>query len=192
MAPSIQFDIKYATVDNLVGRPLDGYQKNICIVTEALGHQLALIQQELALENLALFIFETYRPKRAGTDLKQWANDSDQLGNKADYFPNVDKADFYQQGYIIEHSAHTRGSTVDLTLIDRITGVAIDMGTSFDFMDKLSHPDNLQIGQKAFANRQYLRQLMQRHGFTGIDTEWWHFTLNDEPFPDTYFDFPVV
>jgi D-alanyl-D-alanine dipeptidase len=190
--PSIKYDIKYASANNLIGRPIIGYQQNVCIVTNALGKALAGLQAELISENLELFVFETYRPTQAGADMLQWALDSEQIGNKKDYYPNIEKSDLYRLGYLIEYSAHSRGSTVDVTLVDSRSGQSLDMGTRFDFMDVLSQPNNESIGEIAFAHRQMLQTLMIKHGFLEIDTECWHFTLQDEPFPETCFNFPIA
>jgi D-alanyl-D-alanine dipeptidase len=123
----------------------------------------------------------------------QWSL-SDCEKTKQDYYPNIDKKDFFQLGYVARKSSHCRGSTIDLTIIDAMDGrcVALDMGTRFDFMDPLSHPANPNVSKLAFENRQFLKQLMQDSGWLGIDQEWWHFTMMDEPFKDTYFDFPIL
>lgn len=188
---SIKFDIRYATSNNFIGRPLAGYQANVCIVTKELAKILVDLQAHLKTKNLELMIYESYRPQRASEDILQWCQDLNDQKNKLEYYPNVDKCDFYQQQYILHHSGHTRGSTLDLTLLDRKTDLPLNMGSCFDFFGELSHPGNKNVPIEVYENRQYLQNLMQRYGFTGIHTEWWHFTLDNEPFPDTYFDFPV-
>ena len=189
--PSIKYDIRYASHHNLVGRTIAGYEKNVCIVSQTLGQTLRNIQAELKIHGLELFVFETYRPQRASNDLQQWGLDPEDQLNKKDYYPNINKADFSALGYINERSSHTRGAAVDVTLIQSATQTALDMGTGFDFMDPLSHPDNTSIAEPAYHNRQQLQTIMREHGFKGLATEWWHFSLIDEPFPETYFDFVV-
>ncbi len=189
---SIAYDIKYATKDNLLGRVVAGYQANVCICTLALAEALARLQAHLRSQNLALLVFETYRPEMAGTDVFHWTQDLSAQSTKAEYYPNVAKEDFYDLGYVVRQSAHTRGSTVDLTLVDLQTEQALDMGTPFDFMDSASHPADLTVSAQVYSNRQFLQQVMQEHGFNGIETEWWHFTLANEPFPENYFTFPVA
>jgi len=188
---SIKYDIKYATHDNFIGRPLEGYQANVCILTETVAKVLVKLQQHVGAENFELMIYEAYRPQCASEDIVRWCQDLQDQQHKRDYYPEVDKSDLHQQHYIMQRSAHTRGSTVDLTLLDKNDGSPIEMGTRFDFFGPDSHPDNKEVAAKAYENRQYLRNLMQQYGFAGIPTEWWHFTLTAEPFVDTYFDFPV-
>lgn len=188
---SIKYDIRYATTNNFVGRKIDGYEKNVCIVSQPLGQALHNIQTELKDQGLEIFVFDTYRPQHASDDLHQWGLDEmDQL-NKASYYPNINKSDFSSLGYINLLSSHTRGAAVDLTIIDRITGNVLDLGTQFDFMDPLSHPDNTSISELAFKHRQFLLKIMCKHGFQGLATEWWHFKLIDESSPEKYFYFVV-
>lgn len=188
----IAYDIKYASDDNLIGRPVRGYLANVCVLTSTLADKLITIQRQLAKDKLALYLYETYRPTQASEDISQWMIQVNDQKNKADYYPNIDKADFNDLGYIMPTSAHSRGSTVDLTLVDSDTLEPLDMGTRFDFMDPLSHPACQLVSDTAFGNRQLLRRIMYQHGFIGIETEWWHFTLLNEPYSDTYFNFPVV
>lgn len=187
----IQYDIRYATDNNLVGRKLDGYKSNVCIVSTPLGQALKNIQSELQQQGLEIFVFETYRPQRASDDLQQWGLEKNEQHNKTDYYPNIDKTNFGALGYINQRSSHTRGAAVDLTIINSSTNKALEMGTRFDFMDPLSHPDNTDITKVAFKNRQFLQVLMKQHGFESLATEWWHFKLADEPFSECYFDFVV-
>ena len=187
---SIKFNIRYATSNNFVGRPLAGYEANVCIVSVVLAKVLSRLQQQLRDNHLELMIYETYRPQQASEDIVHWCQNLHDQKNKIDYYPDVDKREFHKQQYVMRHSAHTRGSTVDLTLIHGESGEVLDMGTRFDFFGTLSHPANKSIPAEVYERRQYLRNLMQQYDFTGIETEWWHFTLNAEPFPDTYFDFP--
>ncbi len=189
--PTILQDIKYATADNLMGRPLAGYLKPIAITTEPVALALATIQQQVKSQNLSLIVYEAYRPQRAAKDMHDWSQDLTDQKNKQTYYPNVNKVNFYALGYILEYSLHTRGAAVDVSLVDVSTGKALDMGTGFDFMDDLSHPANKAVGEVAYKNRQMLRELMQAHGFNGIKTEWWHFNFINELFPNSYFDFVV-
>lgn len=194
VAPSIQQDIRYFTDTNFIGRPLPGYDSPVCILTKPAAFALLKIQEELNKEGLALKVFDGYRPQMTVNEFIRWSKDVQDQKMKASYFPNVNKADFFKLGYVGEKSGHTRGSTVDLTIIDLKTNKELDMGTHFDYMDELSHPFNRSVTSKQYQNRQLLNQVMTKYGFGSLtphDTEWWHFTLKNEPFPDTYFNFPV-
>jgi len=191
IAPFITQDIRYATANNFIGYPLTGYQKPICILTKSTVQALIEVQKELNHQGLGLKIFDGYRPQMTVDFFISWAKDAADQKMKSQYYPNVNKADFFKLGYVAEKSGHTRGSTVDLTIINLKTQQEIDMGTHFDFMDPLSHPDNQMITKAQYQNRQLLQQLMVKHGFKPLDTEWWHFTLINEPYPETYFNFIV-
>ena len=194
IAPSIKQDIKYYSKDNFTGRPVPGYESPVCILTRPTAEALLKIQQELNQKCLGLKVFDGYRPQMAVNEFVRWSQDKHDQIMKVPYYPNVNKADFFKLRYVAEQSGHTRGSTVDLTIIDLKTQKELDMGTHFDFMDELSHPFNPAIGSTPIQNRQLLNQVMSKHGFIALgpeDTEWWHFTLKDEPFPKTYFNFPV-
>ena len=188
---SIRYDIKYATFDNILGRPVLGYAKNIAVCTKPLAKKLKAVQNFLRDEGMELFVFELFRPQRASLDIKQWIEDLTDQKTKAQYYPRVDKSRFYLDNYFLEYSAHTRGAAVDLTIMNSKTGKLLDMGTVFDFMDVRSHPNNQDVNECAYKHRQFLLKIMQENGFYGIDTEWWHFNLVDEPFPETYFDFEI-
>lgn len=202
-APSLVIDLKYCGDDNLLGRPLKGYASDgVAVLTQVAARSLAKIashlqedavKQQLNLQSPTLLIWEAYRPEMAGEDFWQWSQDSCEK-TKPNYYPNVDKKDFFKLGYIAKQSSHSRGSTVDLTIIDNVNGkqIALDMGTPFDFMDPLSHPANKAVSKEAYRNRQFLKKLMAQFGWKGIEQEWWHFTYQDEPFPKTYFNFPVI
>lgn len=190
--PSIHQDMRYAGSNNFIGSPITGYLAPVCIITERAARALAAIQRELERQGLSLLVYDCYRPQRAVNHFVRWSQDETDQMNKPQYYPRVDKRDFFRKGYVMQHSGHTRGSTVDLTIVNATTGAPLDMGTHFDFMDMLSHPANRQITRKQYQNRQLLRRLMFQHGFVGIATEWWHFTLQQEPYPETYFDFPVT
>lgn len=189
---SIKQHIVYATNDNIIGQPLHGYKKQVCILTKQAVTALSTIQKELKEKyHYELLIFDAYRPTQAVEHFKSWSLDIQDQKNKALYYPNIDKKDFFKLGYVAEKSNHSSGSTVDLTIIDSKTGKELDMGTRFDFMDPLSHPDCRDVTKEQYQNRQLLKQIMNKYGFVGIDTEWWHFTLENQPFPGQYFNFVV-
>lgn len=193
--PTIIQDIKYFSDDNFIGRRIAGYDAPKCILTQPAAMALAQVQQKLLTNNLSLKVFDGYRPQTAVNDFIAWGQDEQDQQQRAQFYPRVNKADFFKLGYLAEKSGHTRGSTIDLTIvqISLIDGThqALDMGTPFDFMDELSHTLNPGIQDQALANRLLLRDVMAEAGFEGYPLEWWHFTLANEPFPDTYFDFAV-
>lgn len=201
--PNVLIDLKYCYDDNLLGRPLAGYAPDgVAVVTMECARALSEIakaltdpklMQALKVQAPKLMVLEAYRPQMAGDDFWEWSH-SDCQKTKEAYYPNVNKADFFELGYIAKHSSHTRGSTVDVTIVDtfRAQYRHVDFGTPFDFMDELSHPANTAVSPEAYHNRHILKNLMAEFGFKGIDQEWWHFTLENEPFPDTYFNFPVI
>jgi D-alanyl-D-alanine dipeptidase len=152
---------------------------------------LAAVQRDLAERGLALKTFDCYRPQRAVAHFVRWAQNLGDVRRKADFYPDVDKRDLFREGYIAERSGHSRGSTLDLTLVRRANGVELDMGSPFDFFSPKSWPSDKSVSAQARANRALLAEAMTRRGFKPYDKEWWHFTLANEPFPDTYFDFPV-
>jgi D-alanyl-D-alanine dipeptidase len=192
---SIIQEMKYLTDDNFLGRPVKGYEAAVCILTLEAAQALKLIQQKLLKHSLSLKVYDCYRPRIAVEDFISWSKDATDQKMKKAHYPNIDKADFFKLGYVAEKSSHTRGSTVDLSIVRTfgVSGKTIDlnMGTGFDFMDELSHPLTPHIQGEAHSNRLFLRKLMQEAGFMPFDKEWWHFTLKNEPFPDTYFNFPV-
>lgn len=201
--PNLIIDLKYCYDDNLLGRPLAGYAKDgQAVVTvecanalEKITHALLdpKLAEQLGAKSPKLVVLEAYRPQMAGDDFWEWSQ-SDCQKTKAAYYPNVNKKDFFDLGYIVRRSSHTRGSTVDVTIVDTANNQMryLDFGTPFDFMDELSHPDNKNVSKDAYNNRQTLKNLMAEFGFLGIPQEWWHFTLQNEPFPDTYFNFQVA
>lgn len=191
LVPDLVEEIRYHGSDNFVGEPIDGYAAPVCILSEPAAEALAEVHNALAPFGLGLKVFDCYRPARAVAHFVRWAEDLSDTRMKDDYYPEVDKSELFDRGYIAERSGHSRGSTVDLTLIDAASGEELDMGTGFDLFSPLSWPDALAIPADARANRVLLRQSMIAAGFAPYDQEWWHFTLADEPFPDTYFDFPV-
>ena len=152
---------------------------------------LAAIQIELGERGLGLKVFDAYRPQQAVDDFARWAEDINDTSTKAEYYPNIAKKDLFSLGYIAAQSGHSRGSTVDLTLVELITGDELDMGAPWDLFDPISWPTSLEVSLPQKTNRETLREIMLRYGFNPLREEWWHFTLDDEPFPDTYFDFPI-
>jgi D-alanyl-D-alanine dipeptidase len=184
-------EMRYLGSDNFVGRRIDGYQAPRCILTRQAAQALVSVQRELAADGLGLKVFDCYRPKRAVAHFVRWARDLKDVARKADHYPEVEKRNLFRDGYIASRSGHSRGSTVDLTLVRRADGQALDMGTPFDFFSPKSWPGSAAVTPEQRANRAVLAAVMERAGFAPLKTEWWHFTLTGEPFPDTYFDFPV-
>lgn len=189
--PNIQIELRYFSDNNFVGEQIDGYQKEVLILSKEATDALKLVQVELNKKGLALKIFDGYRPQRAVNHFYKWALDVNDTLMKQQFYPNELKKDLFKNGYISTKSGHTRGSTLDVTLIDFKTGTALDMGYPYDFFGKESWVtfDNLTIKQK--WNRNQLQEVMLKHGFKNYLQEWWHFTLINEPFPETYFDFVV-
>lgn len=197
LEPSIRADIRYAGSDNFVGAPVDGYEAPKCLLARPAAEALASVQRSLADESLGLLVYDCYRPQRAVDHFVRWARDTSDLRTKAAHYPNVDKTRLFEEGYIAERSGHTRGSTVDLTLVrltpadDRIEAEPLDMGTPYDFFDPRSHTESPEITESQLANRLRLRDAMEAGGFRNYEAEWWHYTLRDEPWPETYFDIVV-
>ena len=189
--PYVEFDLRYYSDNNFIGQPIPGYHGNALIVSLQSAIALKKVQQDLAYSNFALKFFDAYRPQQAVDYFVRWANDPDDIRMKAQYYPNVDKDELIPKGFIAAKSSHSRGSTVDVTIISLENGQELDMGTPFDLFDQKSWPSDTTVSVQQCANRQLLRSVMSKHGFAGLEEEWWHFTLFDEPYPDTYFDFPV-
>jgi D-alanyl-D-alanine dipeptidase len=184
-------DMRYFGEDNFVGAPIDGYERDRCLLSAPAASALAAIARDLAGRGLGLKVFDCYRPQRAVAHFMRWAQRIDDIKNKSEFYPDVPKRDLFKQGYVSERSAHSRGSTVDLTLVRRADARELDMGSPFDFFSPRSWPSDTSISAQAQKNRALLAAAMMRGGFRPYDKEWWHYTLADEPFPDTYFDFPV-
>jgi D-alanyl-D-alanine dipeptidase len=190
VVPGLMADIRYAGSHNFVGRPIDGYEAPRCLLTRPAAEALAQVARDLAPQGLHIKVFDCYRPTRAVANFVRWARDLNDQKMKAEFYSNVDKRTLFSNGYISSRSGHSRGSTTDLTLA-RDDGKELDMGTPFDFFSPKSWPGDLSISAEAHANRMLLANAMSRRGFRPYDKEWWHFTLRHEPFPDTFFDFPV-
>jgi D-alanyl-D-alanine dipeptidase len=186
----IHVDLRYYSQDNFLGRPVAGYLSPVCILSLPAAKALGKVQLDLNKEGLNLKVFDTYRPQRAVDDFIRWAKNLNDTSMKKTYYPKVSKSLLFKHGYIAARSGHTRGSTVDLTLIDS-TGNELDMGTPWDFFSPKSWLDSQAVSKQAQHNRALLQEVMQKHGFIPYEAEWWHFTLEYEPFPNTYFDFPV-
>lgn len=191
MIPGVVLDIRYAGSHNFTGRPVPGYRAEKAIISEEAGRALAKVQQELIKNDYILKIFDAYRPQQAVDSFVEWARIAEDTLKKQEFYPDVAKSNLFEFGYIASKSGHSRGSTVDLSLVDAETCEEIDMGGSYDFFGERSHHDFRGISAKQKKNREILRRSMMKYGFRPYSEEWWHYTLRNEPFADTYFNFPV-
>ncbi len=211
VVPDAILEIRYFGTYNFVGTRIDGYEQPTALLTRRAADSLRAVSDDVMALGYRLKVYDAYRPQTAVNHFVRWAADVSDTAMKAYFYPDLDKSVLFEQEYIYERSGHTRGSTIDLTLFDMATEKELDMGGTFDWFGPESHPDfcgdpltggfslanasispaGRSITPQQFANRMTLRQAMLRHGFKPLDSEWWHFTLADEPFPDTYFDFPV-
>jgi D-alanyl-D-alanine dipeptidase len=215
VVPGVHLDIRYFTSHNFVGARVDGYRAPKCLLTRHAAEALRGVQKDLQPFGLSLKIYDCYRPQSAVNHFVRWAKDVNDAKTKKEFYPDIDKRNLFRDGYIAEKSGHSRGSTVDLTIIvaggpeqetytpgqplfecylpadKRFRDNSIDMGTGFDCFSEVSHTVYGGIGAGQRINRLLLKALMEKHGFVNYDKEWWHYTLKDEPFPDTYFDFAV-
>ncbi len=204
VAPAVLQDMRYHGARNFLGRPVAGYAAPHCWLSRAAAQALQAAQQEIAPLGLRFKVFDCYRPQSAVDDFVRWGQDLADQKTKKDYYPRVPKEELFQRGYIAERSGHSRGSTVDLTLVvadgrraSRVLagpladGDEVDMGTPFDLFDDRSHTDHADLSPDVRHNRHWLRALMQRHGWRNLPEEWWHYTLQNEPYPGRYFDLPV-
>lgn len=182
-------EMRYYGDNNFVGRRIDGYEQPICLLTRQAANALSEVARDLSSRGLKLKVFDCYRPKRAVAHFLRWAQAVNDLKNKQTYYPDMQKSQLFSDGYIATRSGHSRGSTVDLTLVAEAG--ELDMGTPFDFLSPRSASSDHQVSAQARNNRTLLASAMSRRGFRAYDKEWWHFTLRGEPFPDTLFDFPV-
>ena len=189
--PDAILEIRYYSTYNFVGERINGYERPVAMLTKEAAKALREVSDELVSKGYRLKIYDAYRPQRAVSHFEAWAKDLSDIRMKEYFYPELDKSVLFEQEYIMSKSGHSRGSTVDLTLFDMKTEKEADMGGTFDYFGPLSHPDYKEITEEQYANRMILRDAMLAHGFKPLDTEWWHFTLKDEPYPDTYFDFPV-
>jgi zinc D-Ala-D-Ala dipeptidase len=185
-------DMRYFGADNFVGEKIDGYERPRCLLTVQAARALAAVQRDLVPRGLGLKVFDCYRPVRAVAHFIRWAKRiEDNAKRKAEYYPDIDKRDLFTLGYVAMRSGHSRGSTVDLTLVRRADNAELDMGTRYDFSGRQSWVADKSVSVEAQKNRTLFAAAMARGGFRPYHKEWWHFTLANEPFPDTYFDFPV-
>lgn len=192
VVPSVIEEIRYYGTYNFVGTRIDGYQDSCAILTRQAAEALKAVSEELAPKGYCLKIYDAYRPQQAVKHFVRWSKNLADTTMKRHFYPNLEKGVLFQQGYIAHKSGHSRGSTVDLSLARLANGEDVDMGGGFDYLDPSSHPDNRKgITDEQFHNRMLLRDVMVKHGFKPMSTEWWHFTLRNEPYPNTYFDFPV-
>jgi zinc D-Ala-D-Ala dipeptidase len=213
--PSLQVDIRYAGEHNFIGERITGYNAPKCILTKQAAAALARVQKELETFSLSLKVYDGYRPQRAVDHFVRWAKDLGDTRTKKEFYPTLEKRDLFKDDYIATKSGHSRGSTVDLTIVILpVSGQApwrpgekleacyspvevryrdngLDMGTGFDCFHELSHTVNNKIGREQRMNRLLLKTIMEKHGFANYEKEWWHFTLKNEPFPKTYFDFVI-
>jgi zinc D-Ala-D-Ala dipeptidase len=215
VTPSILLDIRYHTSHNFVGERIDGYNAPKCFLTKRAALALNNVEERLNKYSLSLKLYDCYRPQRAVNEFIKWAEDPDDTRMKSEFYPDIDKENLFNQDYIAKKSAHSRGSTVDVTIVPiptppeekylsgqdlhpcywpkgkRFNDNSIDMGTGFDCFNILSHTNNKQIDVQQRVNRLALKSIMEKYGFINLDSEWWHYTLKDEPYPDRYFDFVI-
>ena len=208
--PDVIMEIRYFSTYNFVGERIDGYLAPTALLTKEAADSLRAVSDDVKAQGFRLKIYDAYRPQRAVDHFMRWAADIPDTLMKEYFYPDLDKSVLFDQKYIMAKSGHTRGSTVDLTLFDMNTEKELDMGGTFDWFGPESHPDfcgNPETGEytgdnsispagrsitpEQFQNRMILRRAMLSHGFKPLETEWWHFTLSSEPFPETYFDVPV-
>ena len=213
--PSVILDIRYFGPHNFIGERIDGYKAPKCLLTQKAAVALAGVQNDLSPFSLSLKIYDCYRPQRAVNHFVRWAKAIDDTRTKREFYPQVDKRNLFRDGYIDSKSGHSRGSTVDLTIVQvpvprqedykpgqtlyecyrpasqRFKDNSLDMGTGFDCFDERAHTENPTIGPEQKKNRLLLKTLMEKYGFRNYEKEWWHYTLKDEPYPDMYFDFEI-
>lgn len=189
--PDAVLDIRYYSSNNFVGERINGYEEPLALLSEETAYALKNAADELRNQGYKIKIFDAYRPQRAVEHFASWASDWNDTKMKDDFYPSVDKSLLFDYGYIAYYSGHSRGSKVDMTLVDSNTDQELDMGGTFDYFDVVSHPDYTGITSEQYNNRMILQQAMLNNGFYSCSTEWWDFTLSNEPYPYTYFDFPV-
>ena len=201
VVPDVILEIRYYSTYNFIGRRIPGYDEPIAILTRQAADSLKKVSDDLIKQGYRLKIFDGYRPQKAVDYFMAWAKDVNDTIMKQYFYPELDKAVLVPQDYIAEKSGHTRGSTIDLTIFDMQLEKEVDMGCTYDYFGVASHPDVLPgqeigaykpINQQQYDNRMILQRTMMAHGFKPYDCEWWHFTLANEPFPDTYFTFPIA
>ena len=189
--PHIVQEIRYYSTYNFIGDRIDGYEEPCALLTREAARALKAVASEMIVQGYRLKIFDAYRPACAVRHFVLWGIEDQDIRMKPYFYPELEKQELFAKGYIAKQSSHSRGSTVDLTLLDMRTGKELDMGSPFDLFSPISHPDCRDITEEQYENRMCLQRAMVRGGFIPMDCEWWHFTLKNEPYPDTYFEFPV-
>ena len=190
--PSVVQEIRYYSTYNFIGDRIDGYEEPVALITREAARALKAVSGEMMAAGFRLKIFDAYRPVSAVKHFILWGIEDQDVRMKPFFYPDIEKESLFDLGYISKRSGHSRGSTVDLTLLDMKTGREVDMGSPFDLFSEVSHPDWRGITDEQYDNRMFLQSAMVRSGFRPLDCEWWHFTLENEPYPDTYFAFPVA
>jgi len=188
----VRWDAKYATWDNFTGKPVDGYEVNRIAGTYALATALTKAKEHAAALGYGLLLWDGYRPQRAVDNFMNWSIQPEDGRTKEKHYPNIERSEIISKGYVAEKSSHSRGSAIDLTLYRLDTGAIIPMGSDFDFMDKRSHHTSKDISGIEAKNRELLCSIMEYSGFEPYEYEWWHYVLRNEPYPDSYFDFPLA
>ena len=189
--PGIVQEIRYYSTYNFIGDRIDGYEEPVALLSVEAARALKAVSGEMNVHGCRLKVFDAYRPACAVRHFVLWGIEDLDLRMKPYFYPDLPKQELFERGYIAGKSSHSRGSAVDLTLLDMKSGKELDMGSPFDLFSEISHPDYKGITQEQLDNRMLLQKVMVRNGFQPIDCEWWHFSLQDEPYPDTYFEFPV-
>ena len=189
--PQIVQEIRYFSTYNFIGERIDGYEEPCALLTKEAARALKSVSNEMIVMGYRLKVFDAYRPACAVRHFVLWGIEDQDIRMKPYFYPDLEKQSLFIEGYIAKNSSHSRGSAVDLTLLDMRTGKEVDMGSPFDLFSEVSHPDYRGITQEQYENRMLLQKVMVRNGFLPLSCEWWHFSLKDEPYPDTYFEFPV-
>ena len=189
--PHIVQEIRYYSTYNFIGERIDGYEEPCALLTIEAARALKTVAGEAFVQGYRLKIFDAYRPSCAVKQFVLWGIEDQDVRMKPYFYPDLEKQELFSGGYIAKQSSHSRGSTVDLTLLDMKTGKEVDMGSPFDLFSPISHPDCRDVTDEQYDNRMLLQRLMVRSGFKPLECEWWHFSLEKEPYPDTYFSFPV-
>ncbi|MBR1812333.1 MAG: M15 family metallopeptidase [Lachnospiraceae bacterium] len=189
--PGIIQEIRYHSTYNFIGDRIDGYEEPCALLTKEAARALKVVNGQINAMGYRLKVFDAYRPAMAVHHFVLWGIEDLDLRMKPYFYPDLEKQELFAKGYIAKQSSHSRGSAVDLTLLDMKTGKEVDMGSPFDLFSPLSHPDCKEVTEEQYKNRMLLQNVMVKNGFAPIDCEWWHFALKNEPYPDTYFDFPV-
>jgi D-alanyl-D-alanine dipeptidase len=191
LIPKLRSDLRYYGSNNFVGKPIEGYNEPKLLLTIEAANALKKVQDELERIGFGLLIYDAYRPQQATDHFVRWSKDMADTLMKDDFYPNINKEDLFKLGYIAKKSGHSRGSTVDLTIVSLKTKHILNMGSPYDLFDEKSHTEYPNITKNQHALRLLLKRRMEKHGFKSYEKEWWHFTLKNEPFPKTYFNFPI-